>query len=565
MPLYAIGSAEYVHDKLRSEAATGCHWNSEVSIPIRGSACGEESQDSAEMSGASSDDNGAPQGRFAAPGKRRKTRENPAIKLQRELLQSVSALQPVDYVDWKRLILTDPEWCNWYMANNIKYKFQDRLGEALENYKLIAQQKSYLDLLDSINMRSLEMKYGQYEKLFDSVAHIKEFFHHNQIDVEQAIKDIFQWADKEISKKNTIVVKGPPNCGKSLIINSIVTGMHNVCRANRFDNTGSQFSLQEGATARVWFMDEVHLQDKFWSTLLILWAGQPVDTDVKNKGHVDIPRVPVIMAFNDNPINNLPISMRSLAHSQLKARLITTWKAAEWPYCKNIKGQIHPQAWKYLYDEYILKRDTRALRSLEPLHGLYPHDVSPISRPVRGMGFTTPEPSQKAYTPPRVPGFSPKPVAFSPGQAVGAPRNLLPTFNATVQGEPDALPGIFSARLVRVESDGSTSDMGFVQDIADALNNTVAVGRGRGVPGVPGGGGGEDDNNNNHDALYSRRSDLGEMEPSSRDEEGGHDEALGGDEDRELPAESCLLYPSQCGPDSFCQPGCPSHRRYEQL
>lgn len=559
MPPYTIGSAEHLHDKLRSEAATGCHWNSEISLPVWGSSRGEESPDSPEMSGASSDDNGAPQGCFTTPGKRRKTRENPAIKLQRELLQSVSALQPVDYVDWKRLILTDPDWCSWYMANNIKYKFQDRLGEALENYKLIAQQKNYLDLLETINMRSLEMKYGQYEKLFDSVAHIKEFFHHNQIDIEQAVKDVFQWADKEISKKNTIVVKGPPNCGKSLIINSIVTGMHNVCRANRFDNTGSQFSLQEGATARVWFMDEVHLQDKFWSTLLILWAGQPVDTDVKNKGHVDIPRVPVIMAFNDHPINNLPISMRGLAQSQLKARLITTWKAAEWPYCKNIKGQIHPQAWKYLYDEYILKRDTRALRSLEPLHGLYPHDVA--TEDIRRDVESTPiqDRSETGFTPPRVPGFSPRRrTPFSPGRCVASPRNLLPAFEASVVDEPPPLQGLFGAHLGRVEQDGSASNMDFVQAIADALNDADdSRGSGRDIRVRVERE--EDAMHNNNDEGEAARGDIeGNMETGGGGDPGTHEGGVQEAQDIDIATEPCMLYSSPCGPDNRCQPGCPN-------
>lgn len=500
------------------------------------------------MSGTSDNDYGAPQEPPTAVRKRRKTKENPAVRLQRELLQSVSALQPVDYVDWKRLILTDPEWIGWYQLNSIKYKFQDRLAEALENYKLIAQQKSYLELLDTVNMRSLEMKNGKYERLFDSVAHIKEFFNHNGIDKAEAIKDIFQWADKELSKKNTIVVQGPPNCGKSLIINSIVTGMHNVCRANRFDNTGSQFSLQEGATARVWFMDEVHLQDKFWSTLLILWAGQPVDTDVKNRGHVDIPRVPVIMAFNDHPINNLPINMRSLAKQQLRPRLVTKWKAAEWPYCKNITGQLDPRAWKYLYHEYIDRVDTKTFDSLAGVHGPYPHDLGP------GAGdpyHTPPHTSPARFIPPVVPGFSPrKAVSYS------CRRTLFPVSSHPENAESSAVRESSLQGMGDVEEGVRESIGGGLQEIANAIGcSPLLHGRGSGSPGVPLPERGNSLLNSPEHAVPRQRGNeeiLHGVEDQSEEASQRHETGMGADGDPGQQSCTCPLPDSQCGPGHSC-------------
>lgn len=100
-------------------------------------------------------------------------------------------------------------------------------------------------------------------------------------------------------------------------------------------------------------LDEPCVSEQFAETFKLLTAGEPCDTDVKNKSHITIFKTPIIICSN-NPISKYmrPGYQPSFEEAMSVRRLHI--RTREFNEAKHMSGDIHPCAWLAIMREFLL-------------------------------------------------------------------------------------------------------------------------------------------------------------------------------------------------------------------
>lgn len=174
----------------------------------------------------------------------------------------------------------------------------------------------------------------------------------NNIDPREFTKEVWNVIMKKVPKKNTLMIIGPPNCGKTLIGESIVAGLRNVARPDPSATKSSSFTLQQCANAAVVYIDEFKCPENLAEQALLLCGGFPCPTDVKFKDQITIPRTPVVITTMSHPANGICGQKFDDFKNGLDKRSVT-YRFRPMMELQGCNGMIHPYAWFHLLSAYV--------------------------------------------------------------------------------------------------------------------------------------------------------------------------------------------------------------------
>lgn len=218
---------------------------------------------------------------------------------------------------------------------------------------LLAHHSSYLrktweDILETVPENFFEEK-DAYIPVEESVIWLEKMLEYNNIPIASFVNDVHTVMNKRLPKKNSLLLLGKPNSGKTMICDSVVSSVVYSEVVSTF-NGMSSFEFQPFLAKRAVLMNEPKITDKTVEMLKNILEGQTVSIDVKFKSGQTLTRTPIFIASNENLT-----FYTSARESNLKAFKARCFEYTLQPYdeLKHCAGKLHPLMWKDLIAQYI--------------------------------------------------------------------------------------------------------------------------------------------------------------------------------------------------------------------
>lgn len=240
-----------------------------------------------------------------------------------------------------------------FFANNgelslVSHKDYSRICQAmLDATKAAFRKKPWLEI-----MKSIPIGYFAEESCLDvdaSLVWFDKIMEFNKIDPSTFVNDCFKVMEKILPKKNSIIILGPPNSGKTLVMSSLCKSAIFFSSCQNFTGNSS-FEFQEMISSRCALINEPMITDKTIETMKNVLEGNPTNVDKKYHSAQLLPRTPCFITTNASLCYYT--SNRAINKEAIIARCFS-YNFNTFPELKDCEAQLHPLMWLSLYDKYI--------------------------------------------------------------------------------------------------------------------------------------------------------------------------------------------------------------------
>lgn len=212
--------------------------------------------------------------------------------------------------------------------------------KARDQLKPILYHETFYTIAEKFAM-SERWKDPQYTTVDDSIDILADWCEFNSIDWAQLISATINVMDKKSVKKNTIMILGPSNGGKSVVYSvPLQTLVPLKCMLSSAGNA-SQFLWDSLPGNRACFMEEASITQEHQNTAKKVLGGEECSVNVKHEKDVVLKRTPVIMTCNDDPFYMVQKQCDRIA---LRNR-VYAFSTKEWPEFKLVEEQVNPGMW----------------------------------------------------------------------------------------------------------------------------------------------------------------------------------------------------------------------------
>nr|QTE03882.1 MAG: nonstructural protein [Turdus hortulorum parvoviridae sp.] len=185
-----------------------------------------------------------------------------------------------------------------------------------------------------------------------SMELLESWLKHNAIDKADFRTNIFNVLGRKIPKKNSFMIQGPPNSGKSYVLRSLVP--YYVYWGEVHGTANYNFQWQGCLETSLIMMEEPMLTPETVEQAKLVLEGAPTMVNVKCKAPQLLQPTPVLITSN----NDL-WKFASGAREALEARMYH-YKVKPYPALKDVHKGLNPEIWKALYLEYNMDYKMRA-------------------------------------------------------------------------------------------------------------------------------------------------------------------------------------------------------------
>lgn len=211
---------------------------------------------------------------------------------------------------------------------------------------------NFIDLAKkAFDNQAVHIEFDQCLSAKESAIWIRDILEFNGIELESFCTDVFRTMDKERTKINTLVFKGPPNAGKTLIAESIAKACIFYCNIQKFSK-GQSFTFMDAVGTRCCMINEPRFTDEWVETLKNVFEGCPTHVEVKFKSGQMLSRTPVIVTTN-HLLSMYVQSAKDVAQKAFDARS-KTYEFNTYDQLKHCKGHLNPGAWFY-FAHYLIE------------------------------------------------------------------------------------------------------------------------------------------------------------------------------------------------------------------
>lgn len=301
--------------------------------------------------GSSEDSQGSLAGEMEGNTTRNKTEKIPRVIVIRRLVERFKPETSLELIQAVQQLGTAFEK-DFLVRSNTTNHFSYQLDQAIYEDHLASKYKSWEELVKICPVETLAIR-KNYLSVDDSISWFLRILEFNNINPFAFITDLVEIIDRKKPKKNTLWLWGPPNCGKSLIINSIGDSLCYAFRGDQPDAKEARFVYAGLATARVGILNEFKVYPNTADKCLLLLEGADVVNDVKNKQPVNIQRTPLLISTNGLLWDGL--ASRDLA-TKVPAitQRVTRYNLATFQDLAECDGNFHPHMWPSMIHKYNL-------------------------------------------------------------------------------------------------------------------------------------------------------------------------------------------------------------------
>lgn len=220
----------------------------------------------------------------------------------------------VSYVQRKTQSLTYVDLLHWYSVADKGPVWYSR------------KDGHYLPLLES-----WKVVHGILLHQYGSVVYVREF-----------LVRLFNILEKQLPKKNAMFIYGPPNCGKSYVIENLLSFYINIGHGSNACK-GESFPFNEFPGKRVLIWDEPLIAPSFMETVKLISGGNPASVNVKHQNFSVVNRTPLIFTSNNQIFDSGDAMWSTRIYFE-------KWKST--PDLKNVVGAPNPLCLLILWLQY---------------------------------------------------------------------------------------------------------------------------------------------------------------------------------------------------------------------
>ncbi len=140
------------------------------------------------------------------------------------------------------------------------------------------------------------IKSNQEESKPENVEWLEMLLQENNIPVVNFLTWFIMIIDKKLPKINTFVIKGPPNTGKSMLINLLLQGYPQARISRQGELT--PFYLQNLVSKPIGIFEEPRILPTTADDMKLLFGGEPLEVQVKNSDSEKLTRKPIFITSN---------------------------------------------------------------------------------------------------------------------------------------------------------------------------------------------------------------------------------------------------------------------------
>lgn len=172
----------------------------------------------------------------------------------------------------------------------------------------------------------------------------------NRFDQKTFFLDALSVMDRVKTKINTVLALGPPNSGKTLVMESLAKSVVYYANCQSF-NGKSSFEFQDMLNSRCALINEPKITDLTIETLKNIFEGASTGIDVKYKSAQLLSRTPCFVASN-MVLTAYLVANRELQDRALKARSVV-YNFNQFEALADCKKKLHPLMWLDMYHLYV--------------------------------------------------------------------------------------------------------------------------------------------------------------------------------------------------------------------
>nr|UQT02526.1 nonstructural protein [Red mite densovirus 1] len=161
--------------------------------------------------------------------------------------------------------------------------------------------------------------------------------------VKHSVQAIYDLLNKVKPKRNTLMIVGAPNAGKTYLVESLAQFCHNTGYLANFNRT-TAFPLNDCVDRRLIIWNEPNFEESAAETLKMILGGDKLAANKKWEDHAHIDRTPVIITTNAQIFN--------MSNPVWSSRILV-WNWQSLPALKYYTKPIHPAVWINIFEEYI--------------------------------------------------------------------------------------------------------------------------------------------------------------------------------------------------------------------
>jgi hypothetical protein len=213
----------------------------------------------------------------------------------------------------------------------------------------------------------------------DNVSWLFKLFSTNNISIPDFFAHFHSIHSLSLTKINTLILQGPTNTGKSLLLSLLLADTHPTRIARERDK--SNFHLDQLPNSTSVIFEEPIIDQTTIGTWKLLLEGAPIPTDIKHADKELIPRLPVFISTN-HPIYNwlsseeiAPINQRVFTyklHRQISSYLTPNQPLPSPPHLLT-KHDMYSFILLHLQEIHDKFSSLQSSTTLDPLHKVFTH------------------------------------------------------------------------------------------------------------------------------------------------------------------------------------------------
>lgn len=215
-------------------------------------------------------------------------------------------------------------------------------AKVLEHTRMCSQAV-YMDYSLKDLCIKFTVKSSEYETVERSCALFMNWCRFQNIDPYKLINEVYSVMDRSVYKKNTLMLYGAPNSGKTIIFTETLSALATHVGRITCLGANSEFLFQECINKRLIAIDELLVVREQMQIMKVLLGGEKMNANTKHTRAAEMERTPVIFTANS------PIWIQASCEQSAFETRCFIYEVKSCPFLKDVK-KFHPKMWLKLYD-----------------------------------------------------------------------------------------------------------------------------------------------------------------------------------------------------------------------
>lgn len=207
----------------------------------------------------------------------------------------------------------------------------------------MCSQAMYMDYTLRDLCLNFKFRSKDYETVDRSCALFMNWCRFQKIDPYRLIEEVFAVMDRSVFKKNTLMLYGEPNSGKTIIFTETLSSLATHVGRITCLGANSEFVFQECVNKRLIAIDELLVVREQMQIMKVLLGGEKMNANTKHTKAAEMERTPVIFTANN------PIWIQASGEEAAFRTRCYVYNVKSCPFLKDVK-KFHPRMWFKLYD-----------------------------------------------------------------------------------------------------------------------------------------------------------------------------------------------------------------------